>query len=445
MGLLCRKRFQFSTFQIIIFGFAAVILTGTVLLMLPLSSANGRPASVDEALFTATSAVCVTGLVVRDTAVGWSPFGQAVILILIQIGGLGVITVASAILFLSGKNISLKQRNTLKEALSAPNIGGIVKLMRFILIGVGLVELAGALFMMPIFCGKYGLRGVWMAIFHSVSAFCNAGFDILGSSGAEYVSLTGYAGNPLINVVIMGLIVTGGIGFLTWNDVVIHRYHFSRYSMQSKVILTATAVLIVIPACFFYFYEFRNLAGGERFFSSLFQAVTPRTAGFNTQDTGALSGAGKALTIFLMLIGGAPGSAAGGMKVTTAAVMMASAIAVFRQKDSAEMFGRRIEPDAVRNASALFLMYILLFVGGAFLISMTDGLSIEACLFEAASAVGTVGLTTGITPDLGIFSRMVLICLMFLGRVGGLTFIYAAFPARAKDGAMLPLEKIMVG
>ncbi len=445
MGLLCRKRFQFSTFQIIIFGFAAVILTGTVLLMLPLSSANGRPASIDEALFTATSAVCVTGLVVRDTAAGWSPFGQAVILILIQIGGLGVITVASAILFISGKNISLRQRNTLKEALSAPNIGGIVKLMRFILIGVAAVELAGALLMMPVFCSDHGIKGVWMALFHSVSAFCNAGFDILGSSGAEYVSLTGYAGNALINVVIMALIVIGGIGFLTWNDLVIHRYHFSRYSMQSKVILTVTAVLIVIPAFFFYFYEFRDLAGGERLFSSLFQVVTPRTAGFNTQDTGSLSGAGRSLTILLMLIGGAPGSAAGGMKVTTAAVMIASAIAVFRQKDYAGLFGRRIEPDAVRNASALFLMYILLFMGGAFLISMAEGLSMEACLFEAASAVGTVGLTTGITPGLGTFSRMVLIGLMFLGRVGGLTFIYAAFPARVKDGAMLPLEKIMVG
>ncbi len=445
MGLLNRKRHQFSTFQIILSGFAAVILAGTILLMLPVSSAGGRAASLDEALFTATSAVCVTGLVVRDTATGWSVFGQAVILILIQIGGLGVITVASAIMFLSGKKVSLKQRGMLQEALSAPNIGGIVKLTRFILKCVFCIELAGALLMMPVFCRDYGLKGIWMSVFHSVSAFCNAGFDICGSAGAEYVSLTGYAGNLLINIVIMLLIIIGGIGFLTWDDVVRHRNHISVYSMQSKTILLMTAILITVPACYFYICEFASLPEGERVMASLFQAVTPRTAGFNTEDIASLSGTGQALTIVLMLIGGAPGSAAGGMKVTTFAVMAASAIAVFRQRDSAELFGRRLDPDAVRNASALFLMYMLLFVGGAFLISMADKLPMGSCLFEAASAVGTVGLTTGITPGLGIFSRMVLIGLMYLGRVGGLTFIYAAFPVRPKDGARLPLEKIMVG
>ncbi len=445
MGLLEHRRHQFTTFRMILFGFAAVILIGTVLLMLPVSSADGRAASVDEALFTATSAVCVTGLVVKDTATGWSYFGQAVILTLIQIGGLGVITVAAAIMFLSGRKISLKQRGMLQEALSAPNISGIVKLTKFILRCVFIIELAGMLLMLPVFCAGYGLKGIWMSLFHSVSAFCNAGFDICGSAGAEYVSLTGYAGNVLINIVIMMLIIIGGIGFLTWDDVVRHKAHLSRYSMQSKTILFMTAILIALPACYFYFCEFTHLSGHSRVLASLFQAVTPRTAGFNTEDIASLSGTGQMLTIVLMLIGGAPGSAAGGMKVTTFAVMAAGSIAVFRQKDSAELFGRRLEPDAVRNASTLFMMYILLFAAGAFLISMADNLPVGACLFEAASAVGTVGLSTGITPGLGIFSRLVLIGLMFLGRVGGLTFIYAAFPVRPKNGAKLPLEKIMVG
>ncbi len=429
----------------IIFGFAFVILTGTILLMLPVSSASGRAAPVDEALFTAASAVCVTGLVVRDTAVGWSFFGQGVILVLIQTGGLGVITVASAIMFLSGRKISLKQRNTIEEALSAPRIGNIIELVGFILKGVFLIEFAGALLMMPVFCRDYGTRGIWMAVFHSVSAFCNAGFDIMGSADGTYVSLTGYAGNYLINAVVIFLVVTGGIGFLTWNDVIVHRHHLTRYSLQSKVILLTTAILIFIPASFFYFYEFRGLSGSERFLTSLFQAVTPRTAGFNTADTGSLSGPGSMLTVILMLIGGSPGSTAGGMKTTTLAILLASTVAVFRQKDSVEMFGRRIEDDAVRNASALLLLYILLFITGAFSISFAEALPLQACLFEAASAVGTVGLTTGITPGLGTFSRMVLVSLMFLGRVGGLTFIYAAFPVRSKDGSKLPLEKIMVG
>ena len=279
-----RQNRRLTTFQSIILGFAGVILAGTVLLMLPVSSGNGTAASFGDALFTATSAVCVTGLVVRDTASCWSGFGQAVILAMIQIGGLGVVTVAASFALLSGRKISLLQRSAMQEAITAPKMGGIVRLTGFILRMTFLFEAAGALALTPVFCKEYGIRGVWMAVFHSVSAFCNAGFDVMGTKDAPFASLTSYAGQPALNTAVMLLIVIGGIGFLTWEDVRTNRFRFSRYRMQSKVILVTSAVLIVAPAVFFFFAEFKRLPMGERILASLFQAVTPRTAGFNTAD-----------------------------------------------------------------------------------------------------------------------------------------------------------------
>ena len=440
----CRKR-RLSSFQIIILGFAGVILLGALLLMLPLSTTAGCVTPFHEALFTATSAVCVTGLVVQDTGSYWSGFGQAVILTLIQIGGLGVVTVAASVALLSGRRISLMQRSTMQDAISAPKVGGIVRLTRFILRGTFLIELVGALVMLPVFCRDYGWHGIWMAVFHSVSAFCNAGFDILGTNNNLYPSLTGYVQNPVINITIMLLIITGGIGFLTWDDICENKLHFHRYRMQSKVIVIVTLVLIVLPALFFFFADFGALPLGERIQAALFQSVTPRTAGFNTVDLSAMTGASLGVMILLMLIGGSPGSTAGGMKTTTLAVLLANAAATFRRRDSAQFFGRRLDCGAVKTAATILTMYLVLFFGGGVFISIYENLPLSSCLYEAASAVGTVGLTLGITPQLHIPSQMALIALMYLGRVGGLTLIYAALSGKKTSNAKLPLEEITVG
>ena len=434
-----------TSFQIMILGFAGVILLGALVLMLPIATASRTWTPFHEALFTSTSAVCVTGLVVQDTGSYWSAFGQTVILLLIQIGGLGVITAAVTFLMLSGRNISLKERSAMQDAISAPVVGGIVRLTRFILKGTFFVELVGALALLPAFCRDYGWRGVWMAVFHSISAFCNAGFDILGTENNLYPSLTGYAGSPGINITIMLLIVIGGIGFLTWDDVCENKWQLHRYRMQSKVILVTTGLLIFLPAVFFFFSDFSALPAENRLLASFFQSVTPRTAGFNTVNLSAMSGASQGVMILLMLIGGSPGSTAGGMKTTTLAVLIANATATFRQRDSAQFFGRRVDCSAVKTAATILTMYLVLFFGGAVFISAYENLPLSACLYETASAVGTVGLTLGITPQLRIPSQMVLILLMYLGRVGGLTLIYAALSSKKVGNARLPQEKITIG
>ena len=433
-----------SSSQIIIIGFAGIILLGTLLLMLPVSTQNGTGASFFDALFTATSAVCVTGLVVQDTATYWSYFGQMVLLCLIQIGGMGVITVASSFALLSGRKLSFAQRNIMQEALSAPQIGGIVKLTHFVIQGTLLFELLGALVMMPVFCKDYGIKGVWMAVFHSISAFCNAGFDLLGIN-AKYSSLTTYMANPVINITIMSLIVIGGIGFLTWSDIIKNKHRISEYRMQSKVILSTTFVLILAPTVYFFVIEFTDLPLKERILASVFQAITPRTAGFNTVDFGLLSEAGIGIMILLMLIGGSPGSTAGGMKTTTVSVLFANANAVFRKKDDTDLFGRRIPGETIRTAATILILYVTLFFCGSVFISVVEDLPMITCLFETASAIGTVGLTLGVTPQLGILSRALLIFLMFFGRVGGLTLIFATVSKTNRYFSKLPQEKITVG
>ena len=439
------RRRRLSSFQIIILGFAWVILLGSLLLMLPIATITGCVTPFNEALFTATSAVCVTGLIIQDTGSYWSGFGQAVILTLIQIGGLGVITVAASFALLSGRKISLMQRSTMQDAISAPKVGGIVRLTRFILWGTFLIELLGALAMLPVFCYDYGWRGIWMAVFHSISAFCNAGFDILGTKSNLYPSLTSYASSPSINFTIMLLIVTGGIGFLTWDDIWENKWRFRHYRMQSKVILVTTSLLIALPAAFFFFTDFSALPTERRLLTSLFQSVTPRTAGFNTVALPAMSSASQGLMVLLMLIGGSPGSTAGGIKTTTLAVLLANAAATFRQCENAQLFGRRIDCGTIKTATTILTMYLTLFFGGAVFISTYENLSLVSCLFETASAVGTVGLTLGITPQLHIPSQIVLITLMYLGRVGGLTLIYAALSGEKTINARLPLEKITTG
>ena len=443
MWAVLHKR-KLSSSQIILSGFAGVILVGTLLLMLPFSTNSGTRTSFWDALFTSTSAVCVTGLVVFDTATYWSAFGQAVILLLIQIGGMGVVTVAAAIAMASGKKISLMQRSTMQDAISAPQVGGIVRFTGFIIKGIFLFELLGTLVLMTVFIPEYGWKGIWMAVFHSISAFCNAGFDLMGTN-APYSSLTAYAAHPVVNITIMLLIVIGGIGFLTWQDIYQNGVHIKRYRMQSKVILATTGILLLVPAVYFFFFEFSAEPIDRRLFLSLFQSVTPRTAGFNTVDLTAFSETGQVLTIGLMLIGGSPGSTAGGMKTTTAAVLIACAVAVFRRRENGRYFGRRIADETVKNAVSVFLMYISLFLLGGMIISRVENLPILTSLFETASAIGTVGLTLGITPALCLVSKLILISLMFLGRVGGLTLIFATLSANKNTLSKLPLEKITVG
>lgn len=418
--------------------------------MLPIATNSGQVTPFEDTLFTATSAVCVTGLIVHDTATYWSVFGQAVILMLIQIGGMGVVMVGISFAMFSGRKIGLMQRSTMAEAIAAPQVGGIIRLTRFILQGVVAIELIGAALLSTVFVREFGWgQGLWYALFHSVSAFCNAGFDLMGVR-EQYSSLTAFAASPVINLVIMALIVVGGIGFLTWEDVKTKKWKLHKYRMQTKVILTVTAGLILVPALYYFFVEFsrdcwQDMTLGERVLASLFQAVTPRTAGYNTVDLTKMSDAGQSVTTILMLIGGSPGSTAGGMKTTTIAVLFASAFAVFHHREDALLFGRRLSKEIVGNAAAILLMYLTLFVGGALVISAVEGVDMHTCLFETASAIGTVGLSLGLTPSLGILSRLVLIGLMFFGRVGGLTIVFAAISAKKPYSSRLPQEKIMVG
>lgn len=441
------KRKIFTSARVIVLGFLAVMSAGTLLLCLPIAS-SGEPCSFIDSFFTAVSAVCVTGLVVKNTATEWSFFGQFVILLLIQIGGLGVVTVAMSLIKATGRKIGLSQRSIMQETLAAPEIRGIVKFTHFVFIGTFAVEATGALVMSPVFITDFGFwKGLWMSLFHSVSAFCNAGFDILGVE-TPFVSLTAYADNAVINIAIMLLIIIGGLGFLTWEDVKKHGIHVKRYRTQSKIILVTTALLIIVPAAYFFFFEFAGEPFGKRLLVSLFQAVTPRTAGFNSVAASETSDAAHVLEIILMLIGGSPGSTAGGLKTTTFAILLLASLSVFRKRDDTCVFKRRISDKTVKTACAVAFMYIALFIVGGVAIYVAEGkmegVTMLSALYEAASAIGTVGLTLGITPSLGIFSKIVLMLLMFIGRVGALTMIYATV-STASNEYRLPEEKVSVG
>ena len=439
-----RFKIRITTFQIIIYAFAITILVGSALLSLPVSTKDGSSASFSDALFTSTSAVCVTGLVVKDTWNYWSLFGRTIILLLIQIGGLGIVTVALLIFMLSGKKISLTQRLIMKDAISADRVGGILNLTSFILKLTITFEVLGSLILYSVFSKEYGaVNGLGYAVFHSVSAFCNAGFDLMGSYG-DFSSLCPYKDNTVVNLIIMLLIVCGGLGFITWKDISVNKWKWHRYSLQSRAVLFMTLLLILVPAVFFYFTEFVSLPVHERFLSSFFQSVTTRTAGFNTQDLNNLNDNGKMIMILLMLIGGAPGSTAGGMKITTIIVLVASAFSTFRDRDTTSLLRRTIKNEIIKKAAALFFMYSVLFISAAMIISQTEKLPILTCLFETASAIGTVGLTLGITPELSFLSRSILIFLMFFGRVGGLTIIFAAITYKPVH-VEYPPEDISVG
>ncbi|MBQ6559300.1 MAG: Trk family potassium uptake protein [Erysipelotrichaceae bacterium] len=436
------KRARITSFRLILFGFLALIMIGTFLLMLPISSRTHQATPFLDCLFTATSASCVTGLTVLDTGNYWSQFGKFIIFIMIQIGGLGVITMTIALVRLSGRKISIYQRSVVQDSLSVDHGGGVMKMISFIIKITLLFEGIGALLLMIPFCKEFGLiKGMTFAVFHAVSAFCNAGFDLFGN----FQSLTTYLGNTYINLVIMTLIIFGGIGFYTWQDVKRHRFDLKNYTFQSKVILYTSFWLFVIPAIYFCCFEYTDLYGKERVLASLFQSVTCRTAGFNTTDLAKLSNSASLISIILMLIGGCPGSTAGGMKTTTIAVLILSSVSVFSQSDTAHTKTRRIPDNTVKAASAIFLLYVVLFIFSAIFISSIEDLPLIDCLFETASAIGTVGITKGITTLVKVPTRIILIFLMFFGRVGCLTLIYAALPRVRKDPMKLPMGNINVG
>jgi len=445
-----KRKIHLSSSQIIMTGFMLLIMTGAVLLMLPVSSQAGVWTPFADALFTSTSASCVTGLVVHDTATYWSPFGQLVIMLLIQVGGMGVVTMAIAVFMASGRKISLSQRRLMQDSISAQQVGGIVRMTGFIIKVSLTAELIGATVLSFVFVPEFGpTKGLWYAVFHSVSAFCNAGFDLMGVKG-RFSSLTGYASNLTVNLTVVFLILFGGIGFSVWADISGNKLDFKKYRLQTKIVLVMTALLVILPAVYFFAVEFsspqwKNMTFSDRAIASLFRAVTPRTAGFNTVDMSLFSEATVMITIMLMLTGGCPGSTAGGMKTTTLAVLAANMIATFRRQSSPVCFGRRIDDKTIKNAATIFMMYITLFMGGAVVISVIDGLPLLTSMFETASAVATVGLTLGITPQLSYISRFILICLMYLGRVGGLTIVFATVKGVDSGSGRYPQEKITTG
>ena len=440
---------RFSPSQIIILGYVLLILCGTGLLMLPWAARDGVGAGPGDALFTATSAITVTGLVVHDTMRYWSPFGQAVILLLIQMGGLGVISMAVAVAVLSGQKIGFRMRWVMQESISAPQLAGIVRLTSFIFRTVLAVELAGAALLALRFCPERGLaQGLWMALFHAVSAFCNAGFDLMGEN-APFSSLTAYGTDPLVCFVVMLLITAGGIGFLTLDDIRSHGRQLRRYRLQSKLILLLSAVLTFSGFLFFFFCEFLreswHMSAPQAALAALFQSVSPRTAGFNSVDLAALSPLSQLVTILLMLVGAAPGSTGGGFKVTTLAVLLLCLMSIFLHRRDVRGFGRRLPDMALRRASGIFMFYLLLFLVGGMLLCAFDGLPPMTAFFESASAIGTVGLSLGATPHLSDASRAVLIVLMYFGRVGSLTVLFAVSSGMRQDAFRYPSEDVAVG
>ena len=440
-----KRHFRLSGAQTILLGFVILILAGAFLLKLPFSSRSGEWTSVTDALFTATSASCVTGLVLYDTWSHWTWFGQLVIISLIQIGGMGVVTMTTVLSKIVGKRLGLQARTTMQEAVSAPNLGEIMKYTRFIFLGCLIFEALGAIAMSPVFISEYGpLKGIWLSVFTSISAFCNAGFDLNGTHG-EFSSMTPYMDNPIIVITLVFLILTGGLGFLTWMDIRKHGFKFYKYSTQSKLILVMELILVLVPMVYLWFGEYSGYPANQRFLASLFQAVTPRTAGFNTTDYNDFSGTGVVMTVILMLIGGAPGSTAGGMKITTVTILFLTMLAFFKREKSPAVFKRRITTEAIYGAVAVFMLDIMLAVLGSMSIAKIEHRAFLTALFESASAVGTVGLSMGITPTLHTISKYILIILMYTGRVGGLTLVFAAITRKSTGNRQYPADNIAVG
>lgn len=437
-----------SNTRLIAIGFALLILTGAILLTLPISVRDGKPDFL-ESLFTATSASCVTGLVVVDTYQNWTPFGQFIVICLIQIGGLGFMTIGAYISILLKKRIGLKQRETLHESVNSMELAGVVRLTKHIIQGTVFFEGMGAIALAIRFIPEFGIRkGIYYSIFHSISAFCNAGFDLMGTKEA-FSSFVSYEGDVLINVTIMSLILIGGIGFVVWDDVRRNKFHFHKYLLHTKIVLITTFLITVVGALLFLIVEqehtFVGMSLSEQLCGAFFSAITPRTAGFNTVDTASLSDAGKLLTMVLMFIGGSPGSTAGGIKTTTLVVLILYAVATVCSEEDINLFGRRLTQDAVKKANAVVIINLSLALTVAFLVMATQQFAFHEILFEVFSAIGTAGMTEGITRDLNTLSRLAMIFLMYCGRLGSLSFALAFARNRTTGLVRQPEEKIIVG
>ncbi len=444
------KKPKLSSVQIIALGFFLMILAGTLLLMLPMSSVGPGHASFGDALFTATSASCVTGLVMRDTGTYWTTFGQLVIIVLIQIGGLGFMTIATLFSLVLRRKLGLRTREVITDSVSYGQLGGLIPFMKRVLLGTLLVEGAGAVLLSIRFVRDFGpARGVYYGVWHSISAFCNAGFDLMGGHSGPFSSFVAYVDDPLVVLTLSALILVGGAGFLVWDDLARNKLRWRHWRLQTKLVLAANAVLVSGGTVLFLLFERNNLGAGrpwgEQVLAALFDAVTPRTAGFNTTDTAALSGGSYLLTIMLMFIGGSPGSTAGGVKTTTVFVILLHTVTGIRREQSANAFGRSIADDALKKATAVFFTNLLLALFGTLAISMAQTLPLTDVLFETFSAIGTVGMTTGVTRSLAPVSRAVIIFLMYCGRVGSVSFAVALLERKAPPPVTLPKEDITIG
>ena len=443
---------RLSQTQLIATGFLFIILIGTFLLMLPISSREGEVTSFFDAMFTAVSASCVTGLIVVDTYTHWSTFGQIVILMMIQIGGLGFMTIGILFSIIIRRKISLRERGLMQESVNTLKIGGIIKLTKKIIKGTFLLEGTGALILGIRFSMEkdFGsLRGFYYGIFHSISAFCNAGFDLFGYQG-QYSSIVNYSGDIIVNLTIMILIITGGIGFVVWDDVTKHKLNFKKYMLHTKIVLVTTGILIFGGAFLFYLLEkdntFAEMGFVETILSSLFSSVTARTAGFNSVDTASLTEASKLLTIVLMFIGGSPGSTAGGIKTTTIVVILLFFWSSMRHTYGCNVFGRRLQHDSIIKANAVFSTNLFIAVSAAlFIVAMQSTLPLTDILFEVFSAIGTVGMSTGITRALETPAKIIIIFLMFCGRIGSLSFALSFNQKRKIAPVQQPAENVNIG
>ena len=440
---------KLSRVQIIAFGFLGVILIGSLLLMLPFSTRSGQTTSYVDALFTATSATCVTGLTPFDTYTHWTLFGQLVILFMIQLGGIGFMTVITmATLFMRHK-IGLQNRMLVMESAGTITLSGIGQLVRRIIAGTAIIETTGAAILATQFVPEFGwLRGLYYSFFHAISAFCNAGFDLMGciEPGSSMIN---FNGNAVVMVTLVFLILIGGIGFFVWDDILVCKAKFKNYKIHTKLVLVLTAILTVIPFVMFFLFEYDHAFKGMDFFdrilNSLFQTVTPRTAGFSGIDMTTLSEPGGMLTIVLMFIGGNPGSTAGGVKTTTIAVILLSTVAYLQEDNNVTVFKKRIEDKMVRRACAIAFIYFMMIFAAALAISWIEPLNLREVLFEVVSAVATVGLSMNVTATLSAASKVIVIVLMYAGRIGALTFIMLLSKRNKTAILKRPTGKIMIG
>lgn len=440
-----------SPMKLILSGYCLIIMLGTLLLALPISTRGPGGSPITDCFFTATSATCVTGLVRFDTFTHWTIFGQLVILGLIQIGGIGFMTIAIMIMIVARRKISLSQRSIMQNSISAPQIGGIVRMSKFIAIWTLLFEMAGALLLSFDFIPRFGWKkGIYFSLFHSISAFCNAGFDLMGGTSGQYTSLTAMSGNLYVNFIIMLLIFIGGLGFFVWHDLGIKKFRFRNLNLQSKMVITISIGLVFGGALVIFLLESGNamyaeMSSSRRILASFFQSVSARTAGFNTTDLSIMTEAGKFVMICLMFIGGSTGSTAGGIKTTTFWVLCVSIFTTFRRKKNVEAFGRRLEENITRTASCVFMTYLILTSSVAIIISAVENLPLITTLFESVSAMATVGLSFGITPSVGMVSKLLLALLMLCGRVGSITMLLAFSSDKRVTNSKLPLEKVQIG